>query len=69
MFRWALSQDIVDSDPTSGLGTYDPGTPRDRVLTAEEMLVWVLAGRRHQGAKDSKTLGRKRGRLCSRAAT
>jgi integrase len=37
MFRWALSQDIVDADPTAGLEAYDRGTPRDRVLTVEEI--------------------------------
>jgi len=37
MFRWALSQDIIETDPTAGLKAYDPGTPRDRVLTAEEI--------------------------------
>jgi integrase len=37
MFRWALSQDIVEADPTAGLGAYDPGTPRDRVLSADEI--------------------------------
>ena len=37
MFRWALSQDIVETDPTAGLKAYDPGTPRDRVLTADEI--------------------------------
>jgi integrase len=37
MFRWALSQDIVAADPTAGLGAYDRGTPRDRVLTVEEI--------------------------------
>jgi integrase len=37
MFRWALSQDIVEADPTAGLGAYDPGTPRDRVLDVEEI--------------------------------
>lgn len=37
MFRWALSQDIVESDPTAGLRAYDPGTPRDRVLTVDEI--------------------------------
>jgi integrase len=37
MFRWALSQDIVEADPTAGLKGYDPGTPRDRVLTAKEI--------------------------------
>src|SRR5262249_8188254 len=41
MFRWALSQDIVEKDPTDGLKAYDPGTPRDRVLTVEEIeAVW-----------------------------
>lgn len=37
MFRWALSQDIVETDPTAGLKTYDSGTPRDRVLTVDEI--------------------------------
>ena len=41
MFRWALSQDIVAADPTAGLEAYDRGTPRDRVLSVEEIeLVW-----------------------------
>jgi len=33
MFRWALSQDVVETNPSAGLKAYDPGTPRDRVLT------------------------------------
>jgi integrase len=37
MFRWALSQDIVAADPTAGLEAYDRGTPRDRVLTVQEI--------------------------------
>jgi integrase len=37
MFRWALSQDIVETDPTAGLEAYDRGTPRDRVLTVKEI--------------------------------
>jgi len=47
MFRWALSQDLVETDPTAGLKAYDPGTPRDRVLSAEEIEVlwkWLDAG-------------------------
>ena len=36
MFRWALSQDVVEIDPTAGLKAYDPGTPRERVLTLDE---------------------------------
>lgn len=37
MFRWALSQDFLDADPTAGLKAYDSGTPRDRVLSNDEM--------------------------------
>ena len=37
MFRWALSQDIVEHDATAGLTPYDRGVPRDRVLTVEEV--------------------------------
>jgi integrase len=37
MFRWALSQDIVETDPTAGLEAYDRGTPRDRILSVEEI--------------------------------
>jgi integrase len=37
MFRWALSQDIVETDLTAGLEVYDRGIPRDRVLTVEEI--------------------------------
>jgi integrase len=41
MFRWALSQDIVEADPTAGLTPYERGAPRERVLTLEEIeLVW-----------------------------
>jgi integrase len=41
MFRWALSQDIVEADPTAGLTPYDRGAPRDRILSLEEIeLVW-----------------------------
>ena len=37
MFRWALSQDIVEIDPSAGLKAYDPGTPGNRVLSCEEI--------------------------------
>ena len=37
MFRWALSQDYLSADPTAGLKAYDAGTPRDRVLSDEEV--------------------------------
>ena len=47
MFRWAVSQDIVETDATSGLKAYDPGTARDRVLTAQEIEAlwkWLESG-------------------------
>jgi integrase len=47
MFRWALSQDMVEIDPTAGLRAYDPGTPRDRVLSADEISAlwkWLKSG-------------------------
>jgi integrase len=37
MYRWARSQDIVETDPTAGLTAYSLGTPRDRVLSVEEI--------------------------------
>ena len=47
MFRWAVSQDLVAIDPTAGLRAYDPGRPRDRVLTIEEiekLWKWLSSG-------------------------
>ena len=38
MFGWALGRDLVSANPTAGLEPYDPGVPRDRVLTAEELV-------------------------------
>ena len=55
MFRWALSQDVVETDPTAGLKAYDPGTPRDRVLTAEEIgaiWTWLDTGTLSRDAAD-----------------
>jgi integrase len=41
MFKWALSQDIIESNPVDGLGSYGLGTPRDRVLSEDEIrLLW-----------------------------
>src|SRR5580704_1715241 len=41
MFRWGLAQDLIAANPAIGLEPYDPGVPRDRVLTIEEIeLVW-----------------------------
>jgi integrase len=55
MFRWALSQDVVETNPTAGLKAYDPGTPRDRVLTVEEiesLWNWLGSGTLSSDAAD-----------------
>lgn len=55
MFRWALSQDIIEIDPTAGLKAYDPGTPRDRVLSVEEIKAlwdWLSTGDVPESAAD-----------------
>ena len=41
LFRWGEMQEIVAGDPTRGLPRYDRGSPRDRVLDADEIrAVW-----------------------------
>ena len=37
MFKWALSQDIVETDPAYGLASYGLSEPRDRVLSEDEV--------------------------------
>jgi integrase len=37
LFKWGLSQDYVENDPSRALPSYDQGTPRDRVLTPDEI--------------------------------
>ena len=37
LFKWALSQDVIENDPSRALPAYDQGTPRDRVLTPDEI--------------------------------
>ena len=46
MFRWAVSQDYLPTDPTAGLTVYDAGTPRERFLSNAEILAlwsWLEA--------------------------
>lgn len=37
MFRWALSQDLIDIDPTAGLASYGSGQLKHRVLSENEL--------------------------------
>jgi integrase len=67
MFRWALSQDIVETDPTAGLKAYDPGTPRDRVLAVEEIETlwkWLDSGTLPPAAVDIMKLELLTGARC-----
>jgi integrase len=67
MFRWAVSQDIVETDVTAGLSAYDPGTPRDRVLSAEEIEAlwkWLDSGILPAGAADIMKLELLTGARC-----
>ena len=69
MFRWALSQDLIEVNPTAGLTGYDPGTPRDRVLSADEIVAlwkflddrsrrWAWRSRYRQPAKWREVIAR-----------
>jgi integrase len=67
MFRWALSQDIVEADPTAGLEVYDRGTLRDRVLTVEEIETlwrWLDSGSLSPDSADVLKLERALGARC-----
>ena len=47
MFRWGLSQDLIEVDPTAGLTAYDTGVLRDRVLSEREVPAlwnWTVSG-------------------------
>jgi integrase len=37
VFRWALSQDLIENDPTAGLASYGTSPRRDRILAADEI--------------------------------
>jgi integrase len=48
MFKWALSQDLIETDPTAGIACdgYSLGAPRDRVLgdnEAQALWQWIGA--------------------------
>ena len=45
MFGWALSQDIIDNDPTAGIASFGTSKRRDRVLSATEIkTLWTWIG-------------------------
>lgn len=45
IFKWALSQDLIDSDPASALASFGPNPRRDRVLSGDEIkMLWDWMG-------------------------
>jgi hypothetical protein len=45
MFRWALKQDIIETDPSAGLSPYGQSVARDRVLDHDEIRkLWSWLG-------------------------
>jgi site-specific recombinase XerD len=40
LFRWALSQDIVENDPSAGIASFGASPLRERVLSPEEISVF-----------------------------
>jgi integrase len=45
IFKWALSQDLIESDPASALASFGPSPRRDRVLSDEEIkALWDWMG-------------------------
>jgi integrase len=71
MFRWGLGQDFIAANPAIGLEPYDPGVPRDRVLTVEEIEIlwrWFDSGSLPPDAADilrlELLLGARVGEIC-----
>jgi integrase len=51
LFRWALGQDLVETDPSAGLASYGNSPRRDRVLSLQEIrILWPWLG---EGLPDS----------------
>lgn len=59
MFRWALSQDFIEIDPTAGLASYGTSPRRNRVLTFDEIKIlwdWLSSGALPSGYADALKL-------------
>src|SRR3984957_20087425 len=71
MLRWGLAQDFIAANPAVGLEPYDPGVPRDRVLTVTEIEMlwrWFDSGSLSPDADDvlrlELLLGARVGEIC-----
>lgn len=56
LFRWALSQDLVESDPSAGLASFGTSPRRDRVLSADEIKAlwdWIASSEIPDGYADA----------------
>jgi integrase len=70
MFRWAVGQDYIETNPASGLASYGRSKPRDRVLSDEEITVlwgWLESADLPDGYADVLKLQLLTGARCSEA--
>jgi integrase len=57
MYRWAISRDLLEIDPTAGLKAYGRGRLRDRVLSEEEISrLWTWLGQENCPAAHADVL-------------
>lgn len=59
MFGWALSQDLIETDPTAGLASYGSSPRRERVLSddeIQELWRWLEGGGLPQDCADAMKL-------------
>ena len=75
MFRWALRQDIVETDPSTGLSPYGQLVARDRVLNPDEIReLWSWLGTGDMPVHGADTLklqmclGARVGEICGMTA-
>jgi hypothetical protein len=75
MFRWALRQDIVETDASAGLSPYSQLVARDRVLNPDEIReLWSWLGTGDMPAHDADvlklqlSLGARVGEICGMTA-
>ncbi len=56
VFRWALSQDLIENDPSAGIASFGSSPRRDRVLSADEIKTfwdWISHSEMGEGYADA----------------
>jgi integrase len=71
MFRWAVSQELVTTDPTTGLSGYESGVTIDRTLSSDEIATlwtWLPASNLSSDCQDILRLELALGARCGEIA-